>query len=409
MKLLLMNADLFDGKNNFIQKDMNILIDGNVIKKIYKNSQKNKSNIDKIIDLKGITLMPGLIDAHVHLTAAKINPNQRDLPASYINGKATVFAKKMLYRGFTSVRDAGGCDYGIKMLIEDNSIEGPRLFLSCKALSVTGGHGDFRHKESGIYGESIHSESSVSVLCDGEYEVRKLTREQLRKGASQIKILASVGIDSPSDNVSDSQFTEGEISAIVDEANQHATYVMAHAYSPESIKRCIINGVRCIEHGNLINNETAGMMKQFNAYLVPTLSVYNAFFEHGDKFGLAKHTSTKLNDVLTHGLNALTIAKKHGVKIGFGTDLLGEVENYQCDEFTIRGKVETPFEILHSATYINAEILNMQHKLGIIAENALADIIVVGGNPLEDITLFTDTGRYIQLIIKNGNIIKNEL
>jgi imidazolonepropionase-like amidohydrolase len=333
------------------------------------------------------------------------------IPNSEISIQAARFMEDMLMRGFTSIRDAGGADMGLANAVNKGLIKGPRLFYSGKALSQTGGHGDFR--KANIGGDLCScacSGSSISLVADGIDEVRKAARNEIRKGASQIKIMSSGGVASPTDRVSNLQYSIEEMRAIVEEAHNAGIYVMAHAYTPEAISRCVEAGVRSIEHGNLLNESTAELMAKKGAYLVPTLVVYESLADLGPKLHYPPESLAKVKDVKEAGLEAIKIARSKGVKIGFGTDLLGtEGQTWQAKEFLIRSAVESPYDIIHSATLVNAEILNQVAKLGVIAPGAFADLLVVNGDPLKDIGLLAAQGEALDLIMKEGVIYKNRL
>lgn len=403
------SATIFDGMQDQLIENYDILIVNNIIAKIGQNL--NSSLADNVINVRGKVIIPGLIDAHVHVTAAKVDLYQDHLLPAYIYARSFEFMKKMLHRGFTSIRDAGGADAGINQVVQEQLIDAPRLFMSGKALSQTAGHGDFRkhtdHMEPCAC--SMASGSSISILCDGVSAVRKAAREQLRQGATQIKIMAGGGVTSPTDRVTDLQFSDEEIVAIVEEAKHFGTYVMAHAYTPKAMQRCIELGVHSLEHGNLLDEETAKLMKQHGVYLVPTLSIYEALSQQGASSGTPENVLQKLKMVREKGLQAIQYARKHGVSIGFGTDLLGDFHQYQTQEFLIRSQVETPFQTLQSATSINAKMIGMADKLGVIAENAYADLLVINGNPLTDISLLSNSEQSIQLIMKDGKIIMDKL
>jgi imidazolonepropionase-like amidohydrolase len=361
------------------------------------------------IDLDGRTVIPGLIDAHVHVAAIDMNLADAHYPASEVAIQAGKYLEAMLLRGFTTVRDAGGADWGMADAVNKGLVKGSRLFFSGKALSPTGGHGDFRSKTAVFEPCGCCCPGSyLSRLADGVTGVRAAVRDEMRKGATQIKIMASGGVASPTDKITDLQYSEEEIRAIVEETADHGSYVMAHAYSPKAIQRCMHCGVRTIEHGNLIDEDTAKLMTAAQAYLVPTLVIYQALAEIGQKLGFPQESLQKLTAVREQGLQAIKIARKAGVKIGFGTDLLGpEAHKMQLQEFSIRSSVETAREILTSATLVNAEIIQMQGKLGIIAKDAIADLLVLRGNPFEDISLLHED-RY-DLILKEGVIYQNRI
>jgi imidazolonepropionase-like amidohydrolase len=276
-------------------------------------------------------------------------------------------------------------------------------------LSQTGGHGDFRSYEQPLICPCCQGGTALARIADGVTEVRRAARDELRKGASQIKIMASGGVASPSDPIWNLQYTDEEIAAAVWEARAWNTYVMAHAYTAEAIRRCLEQGVRSIEHGNLIDRETAALAKARGAFVVPTLVTYEALAEFGAKLGLPPASVAKIEDVRTAGLVALEHLKEAGVDVGFGSDLLGEMHAQQSREFLIRAEVFSPFEILVSATSGNARLLNRGGVLGEITPGAEADLIVVDGNPIEDLHVLTGQGEGIPLIMRGGEIVKNAL
>ena len=246
----------------------------------------------------------------------------------------------------------------------------------------------------------------MSRIADGVAECRRAARDELRKGATQIKIVASGGVASPYDPIRNLQYSEEEVRAIVEEARAWHTYVMAHAYSPEAIRRSIDFGVRTIEHGNLIDPATAGHIAAAEAFVVPTLVTYDALHRHGRELGFPEASMAKLDEVREAGLNSLEILQAARVKIGFGTDLLGPMHRYQSREFVIRAEAMSPFDIIRSATVVNAEILNRSGEIGVVACGARADLIAVGGDPLADISLLDGQGEHISHIMKDGVFYK---
>ena len=253
------------------------------------------------------------------------------------------------------------------------------------------------------------ADADFATIADGVDEVRKAARTELKRGATQIKIMASGGVASPSDPIWNLQYSEEEIAAAVWEATSWRTYVMAHAYTPEAISRSVRLGVRSIEHGNLIDEATAKLMAQHDAWLVPTLVTYDSLHRDGGEYGLPAVSLAKVDDVRLQGIEALAIAKKAGVNIGFGTDLLGGMHKDQSAEFKIRSEVQTPAEILKSATSENAKLLRQEGRLGSIVEGAHADLIAVRGNPLDNLELLEGQGAHLDLIMKGGIAFKNEL
>ncbi|MBM3573819.1 MAG: amidohydrolase family protein, partial [Alphaproteobacteria bacterium] len=317
----------------------------------------------------------------------------------------------MLARGFTSVRDAGGADQGLVQAIEQGLFVGPRIFHAGRALSQTGGHADFRALTQMVEPCACCAIAGGALgrIADGVPEVRRAVRDEIRQGASQIKIMASGGVASPTDPIAFTQYAEEEIRAIVEEAEAAQTYVMAHAYTARAIARAIECGVRTIEHGNLIDKPTAELMARKGAYLVPTLATYDALHRMGRQAGFPEESMRKLEDVRSQGLTALKIARAARVKMGYGTDLLGEMHVFQSDEFTLRAQVLPVAEVIRSATSINAEILLRRDDLGVVKIGAIADLLVVDGNPLDDVTLLQGQGKHLAAIMKAGKFYKNRL
>jgi imidazolonepropionase-like amidohydrolase len=364
-----------------------------------------------VIDAGGRTLMPGLIDAHVHAAITTM-----DLAAmgrrqtSWIAIETKFILEGMLRRGFTTVRDAGGMDPGITNALDRGLVKGPRVFRSGRVISQTGGHGD----SSGV---SQHPQlcacdiksSAFSHVADGVDAVRKAVREELKAGAHQIKVMAGGGVATPSDPIDMVQYTEAEIRAAVEEAQARRTYAFAHAYIPEAIERAVRAGVRSIEHGNLIDEASAKFMAQEGCYLVPTLVTYDQIAEFGKKLRFPEESLKKLDAVFGAGLGALEIAKRAGVKMGFGTDLLGETHPAQSKEFVLRAQVLPAAEIIASATLVNAELIGQAGKLGVLAPGAHADLLLVDGDPLADIGVLNGQGERMDLIARGGEIVVNRL
>ena len=403
------NAAILDGQSTELRSDHHVLVEDNRIVEV--SDKPIKSETSHNIDVKGMTLMPGLIDAHVHVKATIVNVGRlSDIPVSYLTADAGKFMKQMLMRGFTTVRDAGGADRGLANAVKDGLLIGPRLFVSGLSLSQTGGHGDMRPVTSEshpITCACLASTQQLGRIADGVDECRRAARDELRKGAHQIKIMAGGGVASPNDPIQNTQYSIEEINAICEEAEAAQTYVMAHAYIPKAITRAIENGVRTIEHGNLLDEESARVMSKYDAFLVPTNVTYRALYKHGKSFGFPEVSIGKLKDVLDVGLNAIEVAKNNGVKIGHGSDLLGECQIYQSDELSIKAEVVGNYEAIRHATEVNAEILNMSDELGVIKVNALADILIVDGNPSKDIGLLTNDAKFIPKIMKDGVFYKN--
>lgn len=409
---LFTNAALLDPLKPDLLEGHSVLIEDGLVKEV--SDRPLKSGTARTIDLKGKTLMPGLIDLHVHTIAIQYNlPGQVTLPNVFVTLKALPVLQGMLRRGFTTVRDAGGAGLALKQSIEQGLAVGPRLFIACRSLSQTGGHGDIRARYDF---QALDTPcaccirvGALSRIADGVDEVRRAVRQELQMGADQIKIMASGGVSSPTDPIGALGYSEDEIRAIVAEARARGTYVMAHAYTPDSIQRAVRFGVRTIEHGNLVDSETARVMAEHQAYAVPTLVTYEALTAEGAKYGLPPESVVKIASVRDAGLRSLEIFQRAGVKMGFGTDLLGESHRLQSDEFTIRAQVLSPAEVIASATTIGAEVLNMTGKLGRLTPGAFADALVVDGNPFKDLACLTGQGERIPFVMKGGQVQFDEL
>ncbi|MEI8332860.1 MAG: amidohydrolase family protein [Chloroflexota bacterium] len=357
----------------------------------------------RIVDLGGMTLMPGLIDAHVHPSAAEvIEDYARPMPTSLRAQYARVELEAMLRRGFTTARDAGGCDAGIRTAIERGLIDGPRLLVSGKALSQTGGHGDDRAVgEADPWAGAYPGE--FARIADGVDGVRLAARQELRRGADQVKICASGGVMSETDPIGMIQFSEAEIAAIVEEAASRGTYVLAHAYGADAIVRAVRCGVRSIEHANLIDAAAAAEVAAADAFVVPTMIAYEALGEHGAASRVDQRRLAKNAEVRDAGLRAFAILRAAGVKVGFGSDLLGEHRHMQSREFAIRAEVERPGDVVRSATSVNADLLR-RPDLGRILVGATADLIVVDGDPLADVTVLARPAETLRMVVTEGRV-----
>ena len=406
MSTLFRHGRIFDGAGEELLEDVEVLVEGSRIVEV--SDVPIRCGSAEVVDLRGRTLMPGLIDAHYHAIAASPDLGTIDhMPASLIAQHARANLEASLQRGFTTIRDAGGADYGLARAIDAGLIAGPRLFYSGRALSQTGGHGDFRsyEPEPGVCSCGLGARH-FSTVADGIPEVQRAAREELRRGATQIKIMASGGVASPSDPISNLQYSEDEIRAAVWEAHSWGTYVMAHVYTPQAIRRCIEYGVRSVEHANLIDAETAAFAAERGAFVVPTLATYESSARRGAALGFPKVSLDKLGAVREVGVAALEILRGAGVKIGFGTDLLGAMHDDQLTEFEIRSRVLPNVEVLRQATSGNAELLERSGELGTVAPGALADLLVVDGDPVADLGVLSGQGERVSLIMKGGRVCK---
>ncbi|TKC78231.1 amidohydrolase family protein [Trinickia terrae] len=410
--VLFRNGALLDPTQPELLPGHDVLVEGKTVREI--SDKPIKSASATVIDLKGKTIMPGLIDLHAHIIAIEFNlPRIATLPNVLVTLRALPLMRAMLRRGFTTIRDAGGAGFPFKEAVESGLAEGPRMFVSGRALSQTGGHADMRARHDFI-APDMPCQCCVRVgalgrVADGVDAVRRAAREELQMGADQIKIMASGGVSSPTDPVGAWGYSEDEIRAIVEEARARGTYVLAHAYTAEAIARAVRCGVRTIEHANLIDDATARLVAEHGAFVVPTLVTYDALASEGEKYGLPPESVAKVEAVHEAGLRSLEILKRAGVRMGFGTDLLGEAQRLQSDEFRIRAQVLSPAEIIASATLVGAEVLGMTGKLGRLAPGAIADVLVVDGNPLASVDCLLGQGDHIPLVMKEGHIHFNEL
>jgi len=404
--IIFANCAVLDGTHRERREDHHVLVEGNRIREVL--DRPTKSDAAETVDLRGCTLMPGLIDAHVHVLAVDAAlARLSERPVTLLTLQAAKVLEEMLQRGFTTVRDAGGADGGLAEAVEEGLVRGPRIFPSGSALSQTGGHGDTRPRTQPVVScACCGGGAALSRIADGVTECRRAARDELRKGATQIKIMTSGGVASPYDPIWNLQFSEEEVRAIVEEAEAWHTYVLAHAYSPEAIRRSIDFGVRSIEHGNLIDRATAEHVAGADAFVVPTLATYDALHRHGRELGFTEANMAKLAEVREAGLGSLEILQRAGVKIGYGTDLLGPMHRYQSREFVIRAEAMAPFDIIRSSTLVNAELVNRAGELGVVAPGARADLIAVDGDPLADISLLDGQGEHLTHIMKDGVFYK---
>jgi imidazolonepropionase-like amidohydrolase len=400
--IILANCAILDGTRAERREDHHVLIEDGRIGEV--SDRPLKSAAAETIDLRGRTLMPGLIDAHVHVLAVDLAlARLAEEPLTLTTLRAGRVLEGMLRRGFTTVRDAGGADGGLAEAVAQGLVPGPRLFPSGRALSQTGGHGDLRPRTRSVTScACCEYGAGLSRIADGVAECRRAARDELRKGATQLKIMASGGVASPYDPVGNVQYSHEEMRAIVEEAQGWHTYVLAHAYTPEAIGRAVRNGVRSIEHANLIDRETAELVAAAGGFVVPTLVTYDCLHRFGRDLGFPEVSLDKLAEVREAGLRSLEIVQAAGVPIGYGTDLLGPMHKYQTREFVLRAEAMTPFDIIRSATIVNAALLHREGELGVVAPGACADLIALDGDPLADIAVLDGEGEHLAMIIKDG-------
>jgi len=416
-KILFANVNVFDGKSDSLQPNMNVLVVGNKIQTISQDEiEINNDTI--VIDGKGRTLSPGFIDAHAHMMFQLSLDETLTTDEFYQAYVATQTADTYLMHGFTTVRDVSGNSFSLKKSIDRGIIDGPRIYPSGAMVSQTSGHSDHRldAQDSALVGgePSLLMKYGHVAVADGEAEVLKAVRENLRRGATQIKIAVGGGVGSFADPLDVTEFTPAEIRAAVQAANDWGTYVAAHVYNSDGIRRAVDNGVISIEHGNLVDEPTLLYMKEHDVWLSPQVLVFQS-----DLKGFTADQIKKQEQARAGLDNMFTLAKKIGYeKIVFGSDFLtdpDQLENNLNDEFTARAKWFIPSEIMQQATSKAGELLalsgprNPYGKIGVIEEGAMADLVLINGNPLEDITILANPDDNFSIIMKDGNIYKNIL
>ena len=409
MTIVFEGCRVFDGVSAELRENATVVVEDGRIREIANGAVRAPADAERVA-CGGRTLMPGLIDAHFHALLVDLNiPALDDMPASLLHQHARHNLEGALRRGFTTVRDAGGADLGLALAVERGLIAGPRILFAGRGLSQTGGHGDMRKQTRFEPCGCAGYHGPLTQVADGVDAVRRVVRDELRKGAHQIKMMVSGGVLSPTDPIWMDQYSDEEIRVGVEEAATRRTYVMAHAHTASAVRRCAELGVRSIEHGTLVDAEAAEAAAAAGAFVVPTLVTLFAMIESGDQFGLPRIFAEKLQGLGEDGLRSLEICQAAGVPMGFGTDLVGPLQDRQSREFLIRGQVLAPIEILRSATSINAALIQRSGELGTIAPGAIADILVVDGDPLSDLGLLQEQGRHMPVIMKDGRFHKNEL
>ena len=404
------NCHVFDAANPTLLEDHHVVVEGERIKEV-TDVRPKLSDVTRF-DLGGRTVIPGLIDAHAHVCLPDYNLTAlRAMQPSRMFAEAASSLKKMLARGFTSIRDAAGADRGLADAVDTGVIVGPRIYPSGHALSPTGGHGDqrFRVEEAPLCGCGSALEYAFRTL-DGVPEVLQGVRDEIRRGASQVKVMASGGVTSVNDPIDSVQFSPEELLAITGEAARWGKYVMAHVYAPEAIAHAVNCGVRSLEHCNLLDAATADLVTDNDCFIVPTLITYDTMARESARFGLTAGQIDKLHQVMTAGSNAVELCAQKGIPMGMGTDLLGiDAQERQSEELLLRSEIQSNHEVLKSATSINAELLQAAGDIGEISAGARADLLVVDGDPLADISILTRPEENLLAIMKNGIFYKNTL
>jgi len=403
--LLIHNATLIDGTGADPRAGVSVLVEGGRIARVAPANALAKPADATVIDATGHFLLPGLTDAHVHFSATEAD-GRATRPLAAFALRVAAFIEETLDEGFTTVRDAGGLDPAWAQVVAKGLLRGPRILPSGAFLSQTGGHGDWRAPHQDAIEHGIGGLLAGFIICDGADEVRKAARDQLRRGATQIKVMASGGAASPTDPIDATQFTVDELRAAVDEARVRDTYVLAHAYHAKSIANCLEAGVRSIEHGNLLDEKTARDMAAEGAFLVPTLVTYEVLSERGEQLGMATSSVEKIRYVGASGEESVRIAMEAGVRIGSGSDLLGEPMREKARELVLQARAMGAMGAIVAATRTNAELFALSDRIGTVEEGKQADLILVDGDPLADISVLTDASL-IRLVLKEGVVFKD--
>jgi imidazolonepropionase-like amidohydrolase len=405
--LLLQHALLIDCTGAEPRTDTAIEIDGDRIVHIAPSAAMTTPREAQVVDCQGRAVLPGLLDAHVHLASVDVDmaSNVRQ-PAPVVALRIAAEIEATLLAGFTTVRDAGGLPWGYKEAVRLGLIAGPDLLISGSFISQTGGHADHRSRtdfalpqvESQVYAEPF--------IVDGPDQVRRAARENLRRGSDQIKVMANGGAMSPTDAMTSTQFTVAELAAAVEEAKAVGTYVLAHVYTAESMQNCLAAGVRSLEHGNFLDETTATLIKERGAFLVPTIVTYEQLAARGEAEGIGAWQREKIEQGLDGAFRALDLAVSMGLRIASGSDLLGPMQPMKGREPLLKSRVMGPMAALIATTRTNAELFGLDHDIGTVEVGKRADLIVVDGNPAADISCLEDPSR-VQMVIKGGRIRKD--
>jgi imidazolonepropionase-like amidohydrolase len=406
---VLHNARLWDGVSDEAVDNATVIVDGARIREA--GAGVTYSAEATRIDCGGRFMMPGLIDAHYHANTPSYDFYGTDrMHPTLLASHAVRLLTGAVDRGYTTIRDAGGGDVGLAQALDAGLIDGPRFFYPGKALTQTGGHGDMRKRgEPDLCGCGEYA----GVICeavDGPDEMRKAVRQRFRQGATQIKIFLSGGVSTELAPLEMPHFTDAEILVAVEEAARRGSYVMAHCHTDAGARRCVELGVRTIEHGSLITPETAKLIAEAGSYVVPTLSAGELIAENATDLGLPASATQKVREVNKRTLEAIEACVKAGVKLGLGCDLHGDIFlQTQGRELLLRGQIQRPVDVLRSATSINAEIVQRAGELGQITPGALADLILVDGDPLSDLSVFVESAKTVRLVIIGGKVRRDRL
>jgi len=402
------HATLLDCTGRDPQPDSRVVVEDGRIRRIGVSGGPAGPREARVIDCQGRTLMPGLLDAHVHLASLDLDPVEEvALAPAVIALRIARQIEDTLQAGFTTVRDAGGLDWGFKEAVRRGLIRGPRLFISGPFLSQTGGHGDTRPRTAREPFRAVHGLTTETILTDGADDVRRAAREALRRGADQIKVMASGGAASPTDELDHVQFSVEELSAAVDVAGAVGTYVLAHAYGPRAIQNCLQAGVRSIEHGNFLDEETADrMLKKSDTFLVPTVITYELMSRLEPGAGWTADMARKIRQGLTGAYDALGLAYEKGLRIGSGSDVLAEMQGEKGKEIACQARVMGAMNAIMAATRTNAALMRIEKEVGTVEEGMRADLIVLDADPLQDPAIFAEP-EHVRVVMLGGDVVKD--
>jgi imidazolonepropionase-like amidohydrolase len=404
------HANVVDPVSGTVKTKQTVKLSNGLIESVEPTHSHDASTTESsadavVLELNGKYLCPGLIDCHVHLSAvagdASLSGGMggQDIADSYF--RQPYLCGQMLSRGFTTVRDTGGATLSLKEALADDVFPGPRLFIVNKALSQTGGHGDTRGSHDH---QQCCTSGALSMVCDGVPACTLAAREQFRTGADFIKVMTGGGVASPTDKLENTQFTAAELRAITEVADTYGSFVTAHAYTPKAIRHAVDNGVMGIEHGNLVDEDTARYMASKGVWLTPTLVTYDAMGSSKYAGFLPPANAAKNREVLARGLESLRIAHEAGVTICHGSDLLGPLQAEQSREFEIRSRALSSATVLRGATVNAAKMLGQEGFLGQVKQGFAADVLVLQENPLEDVAVLGRPEESVLAVVKNGRV-----
>ncbi len=387
-----------------------VIVEGARIVRVTRGSEPVLPADSVHIDCAGRTLMPGLSDAHIHATIIETDmvKASRDSAATFAMRVKDVL-EQTLQSGFTTVRDAFGLDWGFAQAIERGYVKGPRVLFVGGCLTQTGGHGDWREpymQESPF--PSIRGLMAAPIVCDSPDQMRLAAREILRTGAHGIKLMGGGGCMSPTDQIEHTQFTIEEMAAACYEARTVGKIALAHVYTPQGIINAVTAGVRSVEHGNFLDEESAAFMQQHGAFFVPTLTTYYLLSAYGAAENVPQKMIDKINKAKVRGLDSLEVARAAGLKICSGSDVLSAMQPFKSMELGLKAQVLGNHDAILSATRTNAELFGMADQIGTVEEAKLADLIVVDGQPIDDISVLQDADRVV-LVMRDGTVFKNRL